>query len=136
MHIGINRIYIINRNIAWHQSVEFVSQLCIIEIGFGLEMRSHASRMHTGICTSCTDHLYILTQYCRKSFLQFFLNRIAIGLYLPAMISRTVVGKCYKVALHLKYVLYKLIGFLLGAIALLEQSAMEIVLSLNNQINL
>lgn len=96
VHVTSNGEYRADGNIAWQQAVQLVHQLDAINFSVGLKMCRHPTCVYAGICTSCTYNAYRLTQYCGQGFLQFFLHRIAIGLYLPAMIVGSVVCKLYK----------------------------------------
>lgn len=65
----------------------------------GLEMGDHHRGMHTGIGPPGPHNLYRLTEQYGKGALQFFLNGIAVGLYLPTVIGGTVEGEGDKVSL-------------------------------------
>ena len=106
VHVTGNGEYRADGNIAWQQAVQLVHQLDAINFSVGLKMCRHPTCVYAGICTSCTYNAYRLTQYCGQGFLQFFLHRIAIGLYLPAMIVGSVVCKLYKISTHHFFLLF------------------------------
>ena len=107
MHLGIYLPNFIDGNVAWQDSVQTIHQL--VEghrdsffrnflFRIPVKMRRHVSGMHTGIGSSCTHHLYLLSEKDGKGTLQLLLHRIGIGLNLPAVIVGSVVTKEYKIS--------------------------------------
>ena len=112
MHLRMNFPHFIDGNVAWQNSVQTILQL--VEghrdsffrnflfrnflFRIPVKMRRHVSGMHTGIGSSCTHHLYLLSEKDGKGTLQLLLHRIGIGLNLPAVIVGSVVTKEYKIS--------------------------------------
>ena len=78
-----------------------MNDLIIIKILiFNIEMGDIKGSMNPGIGAPCSGHRNFLTGYNSQSFLNRFLNRNPIGLYLPAVIGGAIIGELNKISLH------------------------------------
>ena len=92
MHIiahGFHRLY---GYIVGQQAVQLITQLLAIDSALEVEVGHHHTGMNTGIGTSGTSNLDVGTQQQRQGSLQLLLHRDAVGLYLPAVKTGSVVA--------------------------------------------
>ena len=101
-------------NIVRQKLIEFVSQLPTVNLSVDIEMGHHHTGVNTCIGTPCPCHRNITTEQQRQRSLQLMLHRVAVGLYLPAMITGTIVAESDKISHRLRTTASKLEGQVVG----------------------
>ena len=95
MHVGGDGTNVLHGNVLRQELVELVWQVygCPLLLIFPVEVRHHHACMDAGIGPPCSDDLDGLPQKCGECNLQSLLHAVAIGLNLPAVVARAVVGE-------------------------------------------
>ena len=101
MHVVTDRIDAVYGNIMWEHTVQAVCELLAVKWLRIVEMRYHGFGMDTCVCTSGTNHRHLCAQYHGKAALQLALDRYAVGLYLPSMVTFTIKTQLYEISGHI-----------------------------------
>lgn len=100
MRIGLHRPQTVDRNVGRQQTVQLVGHEGRVQGLLTVEVSHHQRGVHPGIRAPGSRHLHLAAQQRRERLHQTLLHTCPIGLYLPAVIGRSVVSQIDEISLH------------------------------------
>ena len=103
VHVRRNRLYLINSNIGWKNSVESINE--VVNGGVIVKVCYHVASMHSSISAPCTHYVDRLAEQGRDTAFYLALHADAIGLNLPSVVACAIVCQMNEVTHKFLYLL-------------------------------
>ena len=91
VHVAIHGLYAVDGDVVGQHAVHAISQLVCVDTVLAIKVGHHPAGMNASVGPAGTRHSRLRTQQRGQDALQLGLYRVAVGLYLPAMIVGSVV---------------------------------------------
>ena len=98
VHVRPNPLDALDGDVMWQKAVELIGQLLAVEF-LGIEMSHHVPGMYARVGASRAGDVDRVSQDGGQGVLDDTLHGDALGLYLPAMISRSVETQVYEITM-------------------------------------